>query len=1193
MPQPVQVLKPTFTGGEFAPSLWSRVDLQRYASGCRKLRNFFIHPHGGASNRPGLQFISKPRYPNKKCRGVGFEFSTEQVYSIEFGECYCRFYMNGGQIIAPTDTAAWITATVYYIGDFVKVNDVIYRSKTNHTSGAGNPTPPGNATDWEASEVYEIETPYLETDLPLLKFSQSADVLYITHPNHYPRTLTRYSHISWRLELYPFEDGPFMPQNTDDDFTLDVSGISGEDKTLTASTPVLLQDGSVSTGTNETLDNTWEAVKFTTSGAHKVRSFSIRIKVSASLTNPNAYISGFIYSDNAGVPGTLLGGTSFVRYGRLSTLYNEHKFLINLDLTASTAYWLVFKRSAAPTGGTIYLDSVNTGTALHAYSADGITWAAENNKTLWFKLYGKIAKALFQTTHIGALFKVMHEIPSQTVSGSWATTITGESEPIKCFGVWRLITHGTWNGKLRIEKSIDGGLIWTEVRAFSSEDDLNFNTYDSEDEDKPFLIRLACYQHSSSGGTIKYDLSSDPYTQAGIVKITDYVSESEVTVDILNEVGSIDPTADWAEGSWSDYRGYPAVSAFYQDRLGFASTKSESQTTWTTKTGNYINFGRGDPLVDSDGITVNLPSRKMNAIRHLIPLGEILAFTKSSEWSIGPGPNASITPTSVSQKLQGYRGCSEVTPVIIGNRVIFVQPKGSIVRDLVFDWGSDSYVGDPLSLLSNHLFQNHQIIDMAYQAEPDGLVWCVRDDGILLSLTYLREQEVVAWTWHDTDGEFESVWTIPGETYDEVWFVVKRGNERFIERLVQRMVSTDPRDQFFVDCGLTYDVPKTITNITKAAQAVVTVPANGDFENWLAGSELVLNGIVWMGATGTTPPDSWTNESAGADTYDIDSGTLKMTTVDANAAIQQIITLIPGVTYKLSVDLKNGNLGYGIRVHLGTSSHGTEYGLKIEAGTFWLTHTVIFTATQENCYVLVMASASGTGQYGWVDNCSVRPITPYFNDGDLVDISDVEGMTEVNNLRFKVSDRVADTFKLKDPNDDTYINSSAYAAYISGGKVRKAVTIIYGLNHIEGKTVAVLADGNVINNLVVANGTITLPVAASRVQVGLPYVSDLETLDIELSLVTGTTQGKLLKVSNVEFRFLNSRGGWIGPDSDHLDEITQRTDEPMGSPIDLKSGFYKQPITGNYSEGGRVFFRQKDPLPATILAVIPSLSIGG
>lgn len=884
MPQPVRALKPTFSGGEFAPSLWSRVDLQRYASGCRTLRNFFVHPHGGCSNRPGTQYIASAKYGSKKARLVPFEFSTEQAYTIEFGEYYCRFYMNGGQIAHTLSSVnAWVTATSYVVGDFVKESSVIYYCIVAHTSGVF-------ATDlaagkWIAQSIYEIPIPYAESDLTSLQFAQSADVLYICHPNFTPRTLSRYTHTDWRLELYPFEDGPFMLQNT-------------TTKTLTPS---------ATTG--------------------------------------------------------------------------------SITLTAS--------------------------------------------------------QDLFNVLHVGALFKLEHYIEGQAYTGTF--TATGVGTPLKCGRIWRIITHGTWTGKIKVEKSINGGTTWTTIRVFTSANDHNPNTYGTEEEDKPFLVRINCYSYTS--GTINVDLTTDAFTQFGIVKITAYSSPTRVTATVQEEIGATTATVDWSEGSWSDYRGYPATATFYQDRLVFASTKSEPQTSWMTKTSNYINFGRSDPLVDSDGITVNLPSRKMNAIKNLVPIGEILALTSSSEWSIGPGAKASITPTSVSQRLQGYRGCSDVTPVVIGNRVIFIQPMGSVVRDLAYDYTSDSYTGDPLSLLSNHLFQNYVIEDMAYQSEPDSLLWCIRNDGILLSLTYLREQEVIAWTRHDTDGKFESVCSIPGDTYNEVWFIVKRTingtTQRYIERLKQRMVSTNPRDQFFMDCGISYDVPKVITGITQAAQAVVTAVAHG------------------------------------------------------------------------------------------------------------------------------------------------------FNNGDLVDISDVEGMTQVNNVRFKVSDKTADTFKLKDPEDDTYINSTTYGAYVSSGKVRKAVISISGLNYLEGKTVTVLADGNVIDDLVVTSGAITLPVVASIVHIGLPYVSDLQTLNIELGLDTGTAQGRFLKVSQVYLSFLNSRGGWIGPDADNLDEITQRTGEPMGSPIDLQTGFYKQAIAGDYKEGGRIFFRQKDPLPVTILAVIPVVTVGG
>jgi hypothetical protein len=884
MPQPVFVLKPSFSGGEFAPSLWSRVDLQRYGSGCRVLRNFIVHPHGGASNRPGTQYITTAKFSDKKARLVPFEFSTEQAYMIEFGEYYCRFYMNdeagkAGQIIAPADTAAWATATDYYIGDFVKVTDIVYRSKTNHTSnGTTHNTPPGNTTDWEASSIYEIETPYDKDDLADLQFAQSADVLYICHPDFVPRTLSRYSHISWRLELYPFEDGPFMPSNVTD-ITLDPEAV--------------------------------------------------------------------------------------------------------------------------------------TGTGIELEASDD----------------------LFDEDQVGALFKLEHYIEGQAYTG--ALTGTGPGSSVKCGGTWRLITHGTWTGKIRVEKSTDGGANWTVIRTFSSADDLNQNTYGEESEDKPFLVRVNCTAYT--GGTINVDLTTDAFTQTGIVKIVGYTSPTVVTVDVLTEIGADSPTADWAEGSWSEYRGYPRTMTFYQDRITFASTRAEPQTDWLTKTSNYINFGRSNPLVDSDGITVNLPSRKMNAIKNLVSLGEILVLTSSSEWSIGSTSGGIITPTSISQRLQGYRGCSGVAPVVIGNRVIYVQPMGSIVRDLAYDYASDGYIGDPLSLLSNHLFQNHQIIDMAYQQEPDSLLWCIRDDGLLLSLTYLREQEVMAWAWHDTDGDFESVANIPGDTYDEVWFIVKRGSSRFIERLTQRMVSTDPRDQFFVDCGISYDSPVVITDATQTEPVVITT----------------------------------------------------------------------------------------------SEAHG-------------------------------------------------------FEDGDLVDILNVEGMTELNGLRFKVANKTDDTFELTDPEDDSDIDGTEYAAYVSGGEVRKADITFEGLSHLEGKTVAVLADGSVIHDLVVTDSAITLPVAASIVHVGLPYVADIEPLSIELNLETGTMQGRLVQVAKVRFSFLNSSGGWIGPDEDNLDEITlSRTSEPMGSPIELYTGFHEQPISGGYKEGARVFFRQIDPLPVTILAIIP------
>lgn len=938
--KPSYSIQPTFAGGEFSPALYSRVDIAKYSTGLKTARNVIIHPHGGVSNRPGTKYVAEVKDSTKFTRLVAFEFSTEQSYIIEFGNLYCRFYKDDGQILK-TSFSAWNSGTAYVTGDFVSHNSKNWIALQNGT----NKDPDDNPTYWKEQTIYEIVTPYLEADLPDLKFAQSADTLYIVHPDYAPRKLERLDHDSWTLSLFPFVNGPFMLTNTGTT-TLAVSAVTGTSKTLTASA------------------------------------------------------------------------------------------------------------------------------------------------------------ATFDALQIGGLFRIDHDIPGQSVIQDFNGG--GSTSSIKVSGTWRIITHGTWNGTLKIEKSTDGGSTWTELRCFTSFNNFNVNTYGTDEEYCLIRATMAtyigvpagtgaynaatayvidnwctyngvdyrCVAVDSTGSctgktpdsspaywqakTCRVELSSDPFTQKGIVKITAVASSTSATVDVLTEVGSTSATTDWAEGSWSALRGYPSSVIFYQDRLVFAGSVYEPQTLWFSMTGSYADFGRSDPLVDSDGISINLPSRKMNGIKNMIGLGEILAFTSATEWSIGPSSSGIITPTSIDTKVQGYRGSNGVTPLVIGNRVIFIQPMGSVLSDFVYDYTVNGYASGDLVIMANHLFDLYDINDMAYQQEPDSIVWCIRSDGIMPSMTYMKEQEVLAWTWHDTgevldvDGNqlsldsFESIASIPGDGFNEIWLIVKRGTKRFVERMVQRLATLDPKDQFFVDCGISYDSPMTITGATAAKPVVIT-----------------------------------------------------------------------------------------------TSEH-----------------------------------------HG-------------FSNGDLIDIQHVVGMTEINELRFKIKNKTDHTFELTDPATDADIDGTAYTAYISGGQARKAQTVITGLTHLEGKTVAILADGSVLPQQVVASGQITITPAAGIVHVGLPYTSDIETLNIELQTNEGTIQGRKIRAVSAILRFLNSRGGWIGPEEEYIDEIAQRMTEYLDNPINLFSGDIEENLGANYDTGGRIFFRQLDPLPFTILAVIPKVVIGG
>ena len=234
--------------------------------------------------------------------------------------------------------------------------------------------------------------------------------------------------------------------------------------------------------------------------------------------------------------------------------------------------------------------------------------------------------------------------------------------------------------------------------------------------------------------------------------------------------------------------------------------------------------------------------------------------------------------------------------------------------------------------------------------------------------------------------------------------------------------------------------------------------------------------------------------------------------------------------------------------------------------------------------------------------CTITADDHGLSNGDMVDVSDIVWVSEfdefdnetqpaqLNNGRFTVYNATTNTLQLKDL-DGNVVSSAAFLPYVSGGNLRKADTTFFGLGHLEGATnVSVLADGNVIKNVTVYQGSFTLDRPASRVHAGLPFFSDIETLNIEAP-GAGTIQDRQKKISSVTVRFSKSRGMWIGPTSTQLVEMKQREYEDMGEPTDLLTGDKQITLTPDWNSNGRLFIRQRDPLPLFVLAIIPDVSL--
>ncbi|EOD2804698.1 hypothetical protein ACJLW1_003222 [Klebsiella aerogenes] len=570
----VSWIQPSFSGGEIAPSLYGRIDMAKYQVALRKCDNFIVRQYGGVENRPGTQFIAAAKYPDRKCRLIPFQFSTVQTYALEFGHNYMRVIKDGGLVMTTGDV------------------------------------------------IYELATPYADSDVFGLKFTQSADVMTIVHPSYPPKELRRYAHDNWQIVDVETKNGPFEDINVDESVTVYASGTTGT-ITLTASSAIF--------------------------GSEQV--------------------------------------------GKL--------FYLEQPAVDSVPVWETSKTTA--------IDDIRR--------ADSNYYRANTA--------GKT----------GTLR------PSHTEGMAW----------------------DGWGGT----GDDDTGVQWE-------------------------------YLHSGFG----------------IARITAVAGDGlSATADVIsripeNAVGSDKASYKWARYAWNSVNGYPATVVYYQQRLYFAASSAYPQTIWASRTGDYKDFGKSNPVQDDDRIVYTYAGRQVNEIRHLIDVGSLVVLTSGGEFVATGDQNKVLTPSSFSLSSQGSNGSSDVPPIAVSNIALFIQEKGSVVRDLAYSFDVDGFQGNDLTILANHLFQKRSIVDWSFCIVPFSSAFCVRDDGKLLVLTYLRDQQVFAWSPQSSAGKYESTCGIGEGSEDAIYFVVNRTINgqvvRYIERLSSRQFTND-LDAFFVDSGLSYD----------------------------------------------------------------------------------------------------------------------------------------------------------------------------------------------------------------------------------------------------------------------------------------------------------------------------------------------------------------------------------------------------
>jgi hypothetical protein len=641
--------------------------------------------------------------------------------------------------------------------------------------------------------------------------------------------------------------------------------------------------------------------------------------------------------------------------------------------------------------------------------------------------------------------------------------------------------------------------------------------YEAQNTATTGSVRPIHEEGTESDGAVTWQYLHPGYV---IVKITAITDAQNATCDIIGpgiapaEVVAGDDCR-YRIGAWGEATGaaFPYKVAFWRDRLWF----SGNQQIYASVAGDYSSMSPdtlGEILADNS-ISLTISVGTVDKIRWMTASDVLLIGTAGSEIAVQEiTPNQVLGPENVKYEIQSAEGSRELEPVLVEDSVLFIRIGGRRVIELRFDIQSDSWVPRDMNVLYPEITQTG-IVEMAYQKEPDNIIWIVLSNGRLLGMTYDREQNVYGWHRHPiagTNSKVKSVQVItsPDADVNDVWMVVERS-----------ISNTGTSEFILLEDGDEVLLENTCSLL--AETAVVSVANTRKFVEYFAeGFEQNddIQGAVYLDTS--LEFDGVVNESIlpGCD------ATVRGAT--------NVAFLVTSVFELITED-------------------GADY-LTTEADEFLAINDDVFTASDVG-----------------------REITMRYFD---------ETIEQWRTARARITTYVSEeqvlcTILAPFPNDNE----------IPAGGWRMTSSVVSGLWHMEGQTLSALADGAEVKNLTVTNGQITLPVPASRAQIGLPYTSYLATQRIDSGATDGTAQGKTKRFHQIVMRLYASLGGKVGPDPSSSDYILYRSlsDYMDETPPILTGDTDKFPYPGGYETDGRIWAIADQPLPLTVVAMYPRM----
>jgi hypothetical protein len=1024
-----KIIQPSMAGGEVSAPVAARVDLGKRAVAVEVAENYVATFTGAMTSRAGTKFVAQCKVGAGPHRIVEFEFNNEQTFVIEMGDAYIRFHTLGAQVldsdaiktitgVTAADPAV-VTSTAHGLsnGDEVYVSGVVGMTQLNGRSflianvATNTFELKGlNGVDVDASAYtayssggtaippYEVVAPWAASDLFKVGYAQSGDIMTLTHADYPPQELIRIDNDSWTLTKVILEPSQAPPTGIDVFVNPAVTSVAISN--VTQANPAVVTTASTPLVTGDRVI----------------------------ITN----VGGMVELNNFTYEIVVLGATTFtLKYSQSGAV---------VDSAAFNAYTSGGEFDADIRPRKYAVTAVNAVDDEQSLRGPCLLHDADNEITIT-----GITKAnpAVVTTAEGHGLETGDDMIVTGVVGM--TELNGRR--------FDIVFIGPRSFSLR---SLDGRAV----------DSTAFTTYSSGG----IIYELACTVHTSAAS--EWDNSLRWTIAEGAQYYNVYATEGS---GLFGYIGTTTKAAFEDRNIAPDYTRTPPISydpfdtfagqtgvapqstGFFQQRRYFANSTTFPNRFWASQIGHLSNFSKSIPALDDDSISATIAARRINEIKHIVPLSDLILLTAGGEYRVTGGADGAVKPSALNVSPQSYYGSTDVRPIVAGDVGLFVSV-GEFVRDLSFNIERGKFVGKDITLLARHLFDFTTIVDWDYAPSPYNIGFTVMADGSGCYLTYQPDQDVYAWCRTSTKGKYKSTCVVREGSVDVIYVAVERtlngATGTYIERTDDRKFA-ELSDAFCVDNGLTLDVPITVTGATAANPVVVTAVAHG---------------------------------------------------------------------------LSNGDT---------------------------------------------------------VDLSGIREVTTATNTGEQVST----GADGYNGTGFTVANITTDTFELTI--EGTNVNGSAYAAYSSGGAARKAVTTVSGLWHLEGATVVATANGYAERDLVVTNGAVTLGAPASRVHIGLGYFCRLITLPLTQYADGRGTDGRAKNISRLTVQVERTMGMWFGPSIDLMREAKFGLPALYGQPLTAVTEDIDVTMKGNWGKRKQVVVEQRDPLPLTVLALIPDAILGG